>query len=404
MTTKTKPLADDKKNSLMAKLLSEQKELKIPEVNSIIEGKVITASKNEVHLDIDGIACGVVRGPELFDESGEYTSLKIGDKVAATVLELENEEGELELSFRQAGHRKAWDELERLMREGETIDAEVLDANKGGLIMRVGRISGFLPVSQLTVEHYPRVEGGNKSKILERLQSYTGQKFKVAIIDVDEADNKLIVSEKSAWEDQHKAIIAKYKVGDVVTGRITGVVDFGAFIEFGEGDDKLEGLVHISELAWQRIDDPKKIVKVGDAIKAQIISIDDSKISLSIRRLQKDPWAEVVKKYKVGQKVAGTVLKINHFGAFVELDKDIHGLAHISELASKKINDPTEIVKIGSEYEFKIISIEPQNHRLGLSLKALKEKPKEEVKEPAAAVPEVKATENNKALAGKEKK
>ncbi|MFA6027513.1 MAG: S1 RNA-binding domain-containing protein [Patescibacteria group bacterium] len=408
MATKTKnPLSDEKQNSLMGKLLEEQKELKIPEVNAIIEGKVITASKNEVHLDIDGIACGVVRGPELFDESGEYTSLKIGDKVSATVLELENEDGELELSFRQAGHKKAWDELERLMREGETIDAEVLDANKGGLIMRVSRISGFLPVSQLTVEHYPRVEGGNKSKILERLQSYAGQKFKVAIIDVDEADNKLIVSEKSAWEDQHKAIIAKYKVGDCVEGRITGVVDFGAFIEFGEGDDKLEGLVHISELAWQRIDDPRKFVKVGDPIKAQIISIDDSKISLSIRRLQKDPWAEVVKKYTVGQKIKGVVLKINHFGAFVELDKDIHGLAHISELSSKKINDPSEIVKIGDEYEFKIISIEPQNHRLGLSMKALKEKPKEEpdsAKATAGEEKEEKKDEAEKPAVTEEKK
>lgn len=381
-TTKNDPTKDqDKENTLMAKLLAEQGDLPIPEVNTIIEGKVISASKNEVHLDIDGIACGVVRGPELFDESGEYTELKIGDKVQATVLEIENEIGELELSLRQAGHQKAWDDLERIMREQEIVAAEIIDANKGGLIVRVGRISGFLPVSQLTVEHYPRVEGGNKNKILEILQSYMGKKFKVGIIDVDEPEEKLIVSEKTAWEDQHKAIISKYKVGDVVDGSITGVVDFGAFIEFGEEDDKLEGLVHISELAWQRIDSPKDFVKVGEKIKAQIISIDDSKISLSIRRLQKDPWVEVVKKYKVGQKVKGEVLKINPFGAFVELDNDIHGLAHISELSDKKINDPTDVVEIGKEYEFQIISIEPNNHRLGLSKKALNAKAEKKVEE-----------------------
>lgn len=390
---------DTNKDSLMGKLLEEQKELKIPEVGSIVEGKVIAASKTEVHLDIDGIACGVVRGPELFDESGEFANLKIGDKGQATVLELENEYGELELSFRQAGHRKAWDELERLMREGEIVDATVLDANKGGLIVRVSRISGFLPVSQLTVEHYPRVEGGNKTKILERLQSYANQIFKVAIIDVNEAENKLIVSEKSAWEDQHKAIISKYKVGDIVDGRITGVVDFGAFIEFGEGDDRLEGLVHISELAWQRIDNPRNFVKVNDKIKAQIISIDDSKISLSIRRLQKDPWTEVVKKYKVEQKVKGRVLKTNHFGAFVELDHDIHGLAHISELCDKKINDPKEAITIGDEYEFRIISIDPQNHRLGLSLKPKKETKDEEkpaAEEKTEIKPEAKTEEETK--------
>jgi small subunit ribosomal protein S1 len=367
MTSKqTQPNTDEKANSLMGKLLAEQGELPIPKVGDILEGTVISASKNEAHLDIDGLSVGVIRGPELYDESGDYAELKVGDQVSATVLELENENGELELSFRQAGHKKAWDELERIMREEETVDALIIDANKGGLIVRVNRISGFLPVSQLTIEHYPRVEGGYKGKILEKLQSYVNEKFKVRIIDVDERENKLIVSEKAAWEDQHQKIISKYKIGDVVEGIITGVVNFGAFVEFGE---RLEGLVHISELAWQRIDDPRDIVHVGDKVKAQIISIDDSKVSLSIRRLQKDPWVDVVSKYTINQKIKGKVLKINPFGAFIELDTDIHGLAHISELSEKKINTPAEVLKIGNEYEFRIISIEPNEHRLGLSLK-----------------------------------
>lgn len=365
----------DKSQSLMAKLLAEQGELPIPEVGTIIEGKVIAASKNEVHLDIEGVSTGVIRGPELIDESGEYSELKLGDAAQATVMELENENGELELSLRQAGHQKAWDELERLMREEDVVESEIVDANKGGLLVRVGRVPGFLPVSQLTIEHYPRVEGGNKNKILEKLQSYIGDKFRVRVIDVDESDDKMIVSEKAAKQEEHKKIISKYKVGDIVDGRITGVVDFGAFIEFGEG---LEGLVHISELAWQRIDNPRDIIKVADEIKAQIISIDDSKISLSIRRLQDDPWVEVVKKYNVGDVVKGKVLKVNPFGAFVELDTDIHGLAHISELSYKKISSPKEVVEIGSDYKFKILTIEPKDHRLGLSMKALTDKPKED--------------------------
>lgn len=386
----------DQNTSLMEKLLNEEAQANIPAVGDIIEGTVVNASKNEVLLDLEGFSTGAIRGPELFDASGETADLKVGDKVAATVLELENENGHVELSFRQAGHRKAWDELERLMREEEVVDAEIVDANKGGLIIRVGRVSGFLPVSQLTVDHYPRVEGGNKGKILEKLQSYIGSKFKVRVIDIDEEEEKLIVSEKAAFSEKQEKMMAEYNVGDQVEGVVTGVVDFGAFIEFG---DSLEGLVHISELAWQRIDNPRDFIKVGDAVKAEIISIDKGRISLSVRRLQEDPWQEVVKKYEIGQIVSGKVLKTNPFGVFVELDQDIHGLAHISEISNKKISSPEDVVKIGQTYDFKILSIEPKQHRLGLSLKAAsepeseiteekpaEEAPKEEIKEEKAEV------------------
>lgn len=361
---KTKGLSE------MEKLLATEPAIKIPQVGEMVEGKVISVSKNEVHLDIDGLTTGVSRGAELYDESGEYSDLKIGEKVSATVLELENENREMELSFRQAGHKKAWDELEKIYKEGRVVEAKIIEANKGGLIVRVGRVDGFLPVSQLTTEHYPRVEGGDKNRILERLNNYVGQTFKVKIIDVNEAESKLIVSEKEAFDREYKKLIDKYKIGDVVEGKVTGIVNFGAFIEF---DDGLEGLVHISELAWQRIDDPRDFVKVGDEVKAEIISIEDSKISLSIKKLKQDPWIKAVKRYKVGQVVRSKVLKINPFGVFIELDKDIHGLAHISELSSKLVRDPSEIVKVGETYNFKILSIEPKEHRLGLSMRALEE-------------------------------
>lgn len=355
---------------LMAQVLQQHGDLPMPQVSDTVEGIVITASKHEVYLDINGVTIGIVRGPELFDESGEYSNLRVGDKVVTTVLELENENGQLELSFRQAGHRKAWDKLDQLHHAKEVIAAEIIDANKGGLITRIGRVNGFLPVSQLSVEHYPRVEGGNKSKILERLQGYIGQTFRVKVIDVNETEEKLIVSEKLARAEQQQEKISQYKVGDKVEGKVTGVVDFGAFIEFGDG---LEGLVHISEIAWQRIDTPKDFLKVGDAVQAEIISIDNGKISLSIRNLIKDPWLHVAERYKVGDTVHGTVLKVNPFGAFVELDHDIHGLAHISELSYQKLSSPTEVVQEGQPYDFKIISIEPGKHRLGLSYKLLHE-------------------------------
>lgn len=364
--SKTKTSSGRKKDSAMDNLLLQGEAKPIPKIGELIEGTVINISKNEIQLDIDGLTIGVVRGKEIYDESGEYSDIKVGDRASATVLELENEQGQMELSFRYAGHQKAWQRLEDLERTGEVVKAKVIDANKGGLMMKIGNVLGFMPVSQLTTEHYPRVEGGDKSRILQALRRFVNTNLKVKVIDVNEAEEKLIVSEKSAWEERQNKALANYKVGDAIEGKITGVVDFGAFVEFG---DNLEGLIHISELAWQRIDDPKQIIKVGDKIKAVIIAIEDSKISLSLKQLVTDPWKEVNKKYKVGQKIKGKVLKLNPFGAFVELDKDIHGLIHISELTDKQIGDPSEVIKEGNSYEFTIISIEPRDHRLGLSLK-----------------------------------
>jgi small subunit ribosomal protein S1 len=370
MTAKTqKPTAP--LTGKMAELMEEIKNQKFPKMDELIKGTVINVGKNEILLDINGITTGMVRGKELEDESGQHTDLKIGDQAYATVLDLENERGILELSFRQAGHQKAWEDLTATKDKGTIIFTKIMDANKGGLMCKVGGVVGFMPVSQLATEHYPRVEGGDKNKILEILKSYINQDFQAKIIDIDENENKLIVSERAAWEEQQKDIINTYSVGQNVKGKITGVVDFGAFVEFG---DNMEGLVHISEIAWQRIDNPRDYIKVGDEVEAKIIEINGSKISLSIKSLKTDPWKEVAAKYKIGQTLKGKVLKTNDFGAFVELDNDIHGLAHISELADYPIKTAQDVVKIGEDYEFKIVSIEPDEHRLGLSLKALKKK------------------------------
>lgn len=351
----------------MEKLIKSKSDaLKFPKVGELIQGRIISSSKSEVYIDIEGLTTGVVRGKEIEDESGVSSQLTVGDRAVATIIDIENERGEMELSFRQAGHQKAWENLEQLMREQTVVESKVIDANKGGLMVKVGNVVGFLPVSQLTTENYPRIEGGDRNKILAYLKTFINRIMRTKIINVNEREEKLILSEKAAWNEKQKAALSKYKVGEHVKGKITGVVDFGAFIEFGEG---LEGLIHISELAWQRIDDPKTIVSVGDSVEAEIISIQDTKVSLSIKKLKEDPWKQVAKKYKVGDVVKGKILKTNPFGAFVELDKEIHGLAHISELSTQTIKSPADVVKVGETYKFKIVSVEPDDHRLGLSLK-----------------------------------
>jgi small subunit ribosomal protein S1 len=360
----TKKAKDKESDKDFAKLLNKDN-IEVPKVGDIVEGTVLSASKSEVKLDINGVLTGVVRGPELYSEMEEYANLKPGDKVEATVIEEENENGELELSFKYAGQEKAWSELKNAFENKKVVKVKVIAANRGGLMVSFGQINGFLPVSQLSPEKYPRVSGGDKSKILEKLKSYVGEEMDVMVVNLDEnrAEEKIIFSEKSVWNDKQKDIINKYKPGTVIEGTITAIANFGVFISFG---DNLEGLIHISELAWQRIDDPADLFKVGDKIKAEIISVDGSKIFLSSKKLLKDPWKDVEKKYKVGQTVEGTILKVNPFGLFVKLDDEIHGLAHISQLGlapGQKIND---VFKVNDKRKFTVVSIEPKEHRLGL--------------------------------------
>ena len=351
-----------KENENFEKLL-EKNDFQIPQNFELIKGIVLSASKSEVKLDIGGFMTGVVRGPELYEEDDDYANLKIGDEVEATVIDNENENGEIELSFKYAGQEKAWQGLINSFENKENIKVKITDANRGGIMAKFRQIAGFLPVSQLSPENYPRVNGGDKTKILEKLKSFIGKEFEVKVVTLDKKDDKIIFSEKEVWNEKQKDVISKYKIGVVVDGTISAITNFGVFINFGEN---LEGLIHISELAWQRIDRPSSLYEIGDKIKAEIISLDKSKIFLSIKKLLKDPWSKIEKKYKVGQIVKGTILKVNPFGLFVSLDDNIHGLAHITQLnldSTEKINKK---FKTGSKENFKISSVEPKNHRLGL--------------------------------------
>ncbi len=357
-------------------ILLEENPVKIPQIGDVLEGIVIDITSNSLLLDLGALGTGIVLGKEIKDGLA-VGKVKKGDKVGATLIDLENEEGYIELSIREASYERAWDDLESKRDAMGAVMTKVLDANKGGLMVEVNGITGFVPVSQLSSEHYPRVEDGDKNKILELLKKLVGKEMLVRILDADRETEKLIVSERAASSEKEKEVISQLQAGDVIEGEVSGVVDFGAFIKFlppakmasDRESDKLEGLVHISELAWQLIDDPRTIVKTGDKVKAKIIGIDDTRISLSMKALAKDPWSEIAEKYKVGDTVSGKIDKINPFGAFVYLDKNIHGLAHVSEFQEvypgKKMD---EILRAGETYDWKILSIEPKDHRMGLMI------------------------------------
>jgi small subunit ribosomal protein S1 len=354
----------------MEKLLEKHEELvTIPAVGDIITGTIIEKTRNTMYVDLGAIGVGVIYGKELFDDIDTFKNSKIGDPIQATVEKMDNEDGYTELSLRSASRERSWQELKQKMQSGEPFQTEILDANKGGLIVRMSGVAGFLPVSQLAPDHYPRVEGGDRNKILEKLKSYIGEKFSVKIITASQDDEKLIVSEKAVVGDAMSETLQKLSKGKTVEGVVSGIVDFGVFVKFKVEEKELEGLVHISELAWQRIDNPANFVTIGDNVQAKIIGVDGLRISLSMKQLKEDPWRAVTKKYSLGDKVKGEILKVTPFGAFVKLDSDIHGLLHVSELPDSFQKDPQSFLRAGDTKEFTIISLEPEEHRLGLSMR-----------------------------------
>jgi small subunit ribosomal protein S1 len=349
----------DKKTTLMGDLISKIP-FNIPKYGEVIEATVAAIKPSTIYLDLKNFKTGIILGREIKHNPKEFRNLKIGDTVTVKIINLENEDGYTEVSMLKAGEEKKWQALREKMENGEIIEAKILKANKGGLMIEVEKIEAFMPVSQLSSAHYPRVEGGNKQKILLELNKLIDKTLNVKIIDLDPREKKLIVSEKATEEKKLKKVLEKYKIGDVVEGIVTGIVDFGVFIKF----DELEGLIHISEIDWQIIDNPAELFKVGDKVKAKIVEIEGDKVSLSTRALKDNPWEKISGKYETGQIVKGEVTKFNPFGVFVKLDKNIQGLAHISEFGTEK--KMKETLELGRKYEFKIISIKPSEYRMAL--------------------------------------
>ena len=363
------------KNSEMEDLLNSKEAPVFPKIGEKIKGKVMEMGSNIIYIDLGPVGTGAIYGYGKFSGLSIFKNMKPGDSISAMVTDFENEDGYVEMSLKQTSVEMVWKELEKKMEEKEIITTTVLEANKGGLMVKISGVIGFLPASQLTGDHYPRVSDGDKNKILSLLAQIVGKNVKVRIIGIDRSEGKLVVSEKITKEKEEREKISDLKLGDIIEGEISGIVNFGAFVKF---NNSLEGLVHISELAWKLIDDPRKLFNAGQKVRCKIIGIDDSRISLSIKALEKDPWNNVSDKYQVGQKVSGEITKINPFGAFVQLDEDIHGLVHTSKLTEE---DASKKFEVGNTCDFEIILIKPTEHRLGLKPYSEPKKEKVEKKE-----------------------
>jgi small subunit ribosomal protein S1 len=317
--------------------------------------------KHEVLVDLGPLGVGLVPRREI----GFNRALDEGDEVTASVVDAELENGYSLLSLRKAAKDRGWDEVMRIVEAGETIEVTAYDANRGGLLIELEGVRGFLPVSQLSAEHYPRVGSSDKDEILQRLNSLVGKAIKVRVLDADRKANKLIFSEKEAIKEGLAERFEKLKVGDTVSGVVTGVVDFGAFVNV-EG---IEGLVHISEISWERVNNPSDYVKVGDTIEAKIIAIDKDRLSLSLKQLQEDPWMKEVDQFEKGGEVEGTVTRITPFGAFVQISPAVEALVHISELGDGGDADPEKVFKLNERKTFRILEVDKENRKISLSLK-----------------------------------
>ena len=329
----------------------------------MVEGIVTSVKKHEVWVDLGPNGMGVI-----FRREVGQKDLEEGAQISASVVDPELDEGYALLSLKRAAKDRGWGELQRVFDEQEIIEVSPYDANRGGLLIELEGIRGFMPVSQLAAEHYPRVSDSDKDQILNKLNSLIGQTLRVRILDVNRKDNKLIFSEKEAVRDDMAGRLSKLKVGDVVEGVVTGVIDFGAFVNV----DGIEGLVHISEISWERVEDPKKYVKVGDGIKAKIIAIDKDRLSLSIKQMSDDPWLSEVKAFKKGDIVEGKITRITPFGAFVQLSPSVEALVHVSEMSDDESIDPEELFKLNETKKFKVLDIDSEARKIALSLKDVK--------------------------------
>ncbi len=333
-----------------------------PKEGDIVEGPVIALDRARLYIDLPPFGTGVIFGREYLNAREVIKRTNVGDRIAAKVISTTSKEGYIELSLKEARQALMWAEAEEAVKNKTIFELVVKEANKGGLIMEWQGIAGFLPASQLKAEHYPRVMDGDKDKILDELRKLVGEKLAVSLIGASPKEGKLIFSEKGIDDKEKKQLIAAYQVGDVVEGEVTGMVDFGVFVKIEEG---LEGLVHISEIDWGLVDDPRHFFKVGDRVKVKIIDIKDGKVSLSVKALKENPWSEAGKRYNKGDKVEGVVIKFNKHGALASIEEGIAGLVHVSEFGSEE--KLRQALELGKRYPFTISLFEPKDMRMALT-------------------------------------
>lgn len=360
LETKDDEQKDKKSDKLMNDYLTAAKQP--PTVGDIIEGKIIAHHKSSVFVDVHPFGTGIIYGREYANARDIIHNIAIGDEVTATIVDTNNKDGYIELSLKEARQAIIWSEAEKAVREKKQFDVLVTEANKGGLILEWQGIAGFLPASQLGTEHYPRVDGGDKDRILGELQKLVGQSLSVSIITADPKEGKLIFSEKGTGQKEKEVLVGKYEVGDELDGAVTGIVDFGIFVKVEDG---LEGLAHISELDWGLVEDPRKLFTVGQPIRVKVIEIKDGKISLSVKALKPNPWVEAAKKYSKDDIVEAVVIKYNKHGALASIEEGVAGLVHVSEFEStEKLR---ETLELGKSYKFKINLFDPKEQRMTLS-------------------------------------
>lgn len=328
----------------------------------IVEGQIMDIKKAAVYVDLGNFGSGIIFGKEYINARDIIKNIRIGDTIKAKIVEVQNAEGYSELSLKEARQALVWKEAEEIMRKGDVLDLPVKEANKGGLIIEWRGIQGFLPASQLKPEHYPRVEGSDKDKILRELKKFVGEKLSVIVISINPQEDKLVFSEKATNQEERKEVVGKYSVGDDLDCEVAGVVDFGIFLKIEDG---LEGLVHISEIDWGLIEDPRKLFKVGDKVKARIIEIKDGKISLSLKAFKENPWTEFDGKLKKGDIVSGVVIKFNKHGALVSIKDGVAGLVHNSSFGTEE--KLREALELGKSYNFQINIFEPKDQKMTLA-------------------------------------
>ncbi len=352
--------AKPKKETVMSKILNDS--VTPPTIGDIVEGLVIGIEKSSLYIDLPPYGTGIIYGREFMAARDIIKKIGIGDNVSAKVVDTNNENGYIELSLKEAKQAIIWGEAADAIAARKIFELPIVEANKGGLIISWQGIQGFLPASQLKAEHYPRVADGDKDRILEELKKLIGQKISVSIISALPKEGKLIFSEKNLEQKDKEKIIGKYKVNDEVEGEVTGIVDFGIFVKIEEG---LEGLVHISEIDWALVEDPKMLFKVGQKVNVKIIEIKEGKVSLSIKALKENPWKEASTRYKKDDVVQGVVIKFNKHGALASIEEGIAGLVHISEFGSEdKLRSKLEL---GRSYTFKITLFDPKEQKMALS-------------------------------------
>lgn len=362
------PQPEEPKTSALAQALKTELSMADwPKEGAVVEVTLIKKLPRKAYFDMGQFGAGIVYGAEVINAREALRNLNPGDKLQAKIVVLDGEEGQIELSLSEAGKQKLWQQAKELAESGEVTKAKIVGANAGGLMAIVAEdLKAFLPVSQLSLEHYPKVPDGDRVKIADELKKFIGQELNVKIIDVNPRTNKIIVSEREVLSTNVKELLSAYSVGQVVDCVVSGAADFGVFVRFTD-NPQIEGMIHISELDYKLVENPKELVKINDPLKAKIIDIKEGRVFLSLKALKEDPWTTIGDQFKSGQVVQGKVYKFNPFGVVVALEHDMQGMVHISEFGGQ--DEMKKALAVGQSYPFIIDTVKPDEKRITLKLK-----------------------------------